>query len=194
VTHIHLVDVADGFKHFPEDFSCLLLCELNTLTELFEKLKTTEILLDKKNVAGVFVVFYKFDNIRVIELLKRLELAQELFLMGLIHILLLYSLNCSGSARFFVDGFVDFTVASLTDLIADIIDLRDISLVYLYNDFLSINFNFIKLGPQLPYFIIISSVNLLVASLLDLLETYDACVLTSSLSCTDGCSPPNNSD
>jgi hypothetical protein len=188
------VDVADGFKHFPEDFSGLLLCELNTLTELFEKLKTTEILLDKKNVAGVLVVFYKFDYIRVIELLKRLELAQELFLMGLIHILLLYSLNCSGSARLFVDGFVDFTVASLTDLIADIIDLGDISLVYLYNDFLSINFNFIKLGPQLPYFIIISSVNLLVASLLDLLDTYDACVLTSSLSCTDGCSPPNNSD
>lgn len=188
------MNVADGFEHFPEDFSCLLLCELNTLTELFKKLKTTEILLDKKNVVGVLVVFDKFDNIRVIELLKRLELAQELFLMGLIHILLLDSLDGSGSARLLVDGFVDFTVASLTDLIADVIDLGDISLVYLYNDFLSINFNFIKLGPQLSYFIIISSVNLLVASLLDFLETYDAYVLTSSLRCTDGCSPPNNSD
>ena len=97
MTHIHLVDVANGFKNFPEDFSCFLLCKLDTLTELFEKLKTAEILLDKKNVVCIFVVFNKFDNIRVIELFKSFKLAQELFLMSLIHILLLDFLY--GSSR-----------------------------------------------------------------------------------------------
>lgn len=166
---------------------------MNSLTELFEQLKTTEVLLDEKYVVGILVVFYKFDNIRVIELLKSFKFTQELFLMSLIHILLLDFLDGSCSPRLLVNGFVDLSIAALADLIADIIDLGDIPLVYLYNDFLSINFNFIKLSSQLSYFIMISSVNLLVASLLVFLDTDDACVLVSSLSCTDGCSPPNSS-
>lgn len=126
---------------------------MHTLTQLFKELKSAQILLDKKNVVGILVVFYKFDNIRVIELLKSFKLAQELFLMSLIHILLLDFLDGSRGSRLLVYGFIDLSIASLTDLIADIIDLSDISLVYLYNDFLSINFNFIKLSSQLPYFI-----------------------------------------
>ena len=126
---------------------------MHTLTQLFKELKSAQILLDKKNVVGILVVFYKFDNIRVIELLKSFKLAQELFLMSLIHILLLDFLDGSCGSRLLVYGFIDLSIASLTDLIADIIDLGDIPLVYLYNDFLSINFNFIKLSSQLPYFI-----------------------------------------
>ena len=126
---------------------------MHTLTQLFKELKSAQILLNKKNVVGILVVFYKFDNIRVIELLKSFKLAQELFLMSLIHILLLDFLDGSRGSRLLVYGFVDLSIASLTDLIADIIDLGDIPLVYLYNDFLSINFNFIKLSSQLPYFI-----------------------------------------
>lgn len=126
---------------------------MHSLTQLFKELKSAQILLDKKNVVGILVVFYKFDNIRVIELLKSFKLAQELFLMSLIHILLLDFLDGSRGSRLLVYGFIDLSIASLTDLIADIIDLSDISLVYLYNDFLSINFNFIKLSSQLPYFI-----------------------------------------
>jgi len=104
-------------------------------------------------VVGILVVFYKFNNIRMIELLKSFKLAQELFLMSLIHILLLDFLDGSRGSRLLVNGFVNLSIASLTDLIPDIIDLCDIPLVYLYNDFLSINFNFIKLSSQLPYFI-----------------------------------------
>lgn len=126
---------------------------MHTLTQLFKELKSAQILLDKKNVVGILVVFYKFDNIRVIELLKSFKFAQELFLMSLIHILLLDFLDGSCGSRLLVNGFVDLSIASLTDLIPDIIDLSDIPLVYLYNDFLSINFNFIKLSSQLPYFI-----------------------------------------
>ena len=126
---------------------------MHTLTQLFKELKSAQILLDKKNVVGILVVFYKFDNIRVIELLKSFKFAQELFLMSLIHILLLDFLDGSRGSRLLVYGFVDLSIASLTDLIPDIIDLSDIPLVYLYNDFLSINFNFIKLSSQLPYFI-----------------------------------------
>ena len=58
-------------------------------------------------MVGILVVFYKFDNIRVIELLKSFKFAQELFLMSLIHILLLDFLDGSRGSRLLVNGFVD---------------------------------------------------------------------------------------
>jgi len=129
VHNVTLVTVVDGRKNLLYYLSGINFTELLLLSYLVEELSSVTKFSDQEVAFLILEEFVKFQNIRMIKLLKNVDFIQELFSLFVRDVPFVYYLHSSQSLGLLVQTFPDFSISASTNARRYFIEIFDVTCI-----------------------------------------------------------------